>query len=161
MTDIGRLTKRPEYLRVAAARRKWVTPGMVVQALPHAQSETAPAGTDPKAEGGVCARLGITVSRKVGKSVQRNRARRRLRAVAREVLPQEAAPGTDYVLIGRAGTLTRSYADLQSDLRTAVRRLNSAAGDANVVAKADKPRRRSRRGGRGRAQADTGTARNG
>lgn len=151
MTEVGRLTKRPEYLRVAAARRKWVTPGMVVQALPR-ESVGIPRSQDPGADGagrdGPCARLGITVSRKVGRSVQRNRARRRLRAVAREVLPEEAQPGTDYVLIGRAGTLTRRYADLQDDLRTAVRRLNRGDGGEASGPKGRKRTGVRRRGGR-------------
>ena len=69
-------------------------------------------------------RVGITVSRKVGNSVKRNRARRRLRAAARETLPAVGAPGVDYVLIGRAGTLDRAYPDLLSDLRQAVDKLN-------------------------------------
>lgn len=160
MTEVGRLTKRPEYLRVAAARRKWVTPGMVVQALPRELKQAADADAAQ-------ARLGITVSRKVGKSVQRNRARRRLRAVAREVLPEEGRPGTDYVLIGRAGTLTRSYQDLLEDLRVAVRRLNQGddlaagggSGKKGAGTRSGKSRRRSRRGGQGRPAATSAEAR--
>lgn len=159
MTEVGRLTKRPEYLRVAAARRKWVTPGMVVQALPRELKQAADADAAQ-------ARLGITVSRKVGKSVQRNRARRRLRAVAREVLPEAGRPGTDYVLIGRAGTLTRSYQDLLEDLRVAVRRLNQGddlaaggSGKKGAGTRSGKSRRRSRRGGQGRPAATSAEAR--
>ena len=66
------------------------------------------------------ARVGFTVTRKVGSAVTRNRARRRLREVARAVLPEIAAPGCDYVLIARAGTLTRPYPDLIGDLKSAV-----------------------------------------
>ena len=116
MARLGRLTKRPEYLRVAGGGRKWATPGLVLQMRPRAAAEG-----DGDAE---AVRLGITVSRKVGGAVQRNRARRRLRAVAREALPEVGRPGHDYVLIGRAGTLTRSYAELCADLRTAVERLH-------------------------------------
>lgn len=160
MTEIGRLTKRPEYLRVAAARRKWVTPGMVVQALPRERTDTDRAG---EGSGGVpstcvtadCARLGITVSRKVGNSVRRNRARRRLRAVAREVLPEEARPGTDYVLIGRAGTLTRGYDELREDLRGAVRHLNAGKGGPSGSGGGKRgTRRRGRRGGSGTPAAE-------
>jgi ribonuclease P protein component len=65
-------------------------------------------------------RVGLTVSRKVGNAVVRNRARRRLRAVANEVLPRLAAPGLDYVLIGRAQTPHRAYATLIADLGRAL-----------------------------------------
>jgi ribonuclease P protein component len=68
-------------------------------------------------------RLGFTASRKVGIAVLRNRARRRLRAAAAEVLREHASPGHDYVLIARAGTVGRPYAALLEDLRTALRRL--------------------------------------
>jgi ribonuclease P protein component len=68
-------------------------------------------------------RIGFTASRKVGIAVARNRARRRLRAAAGEVIPRHAAPGHDYVMIARAGTLTRPYQALVEDLKTALRRL--------------------------------------
>lgn len=70
-------------------------------------------------------RLGITASRKVGNAVARNRARRRLREVARLVLSADAAPGHDYVLIGRAATLKRPFAMLVVDLRSALRKLRA------------------------------------
>jgi ribonuclease P protein component len=83
-------------------------PGVVVQAL-------AVPGQD-----GV--RLGFTCSRKVGNAVARNRARRRLRAAARAVLPREAA-GWDLVLVGRPATVERPFAMLRQDLAEAMRRL--------------------------------------
>lgn len=70
-------------------------------------------------------RLGITASRKVGNAVARNRARRRLREVARLVLPASAAPGQDYVLVGRAATLQRPFAMLVADLDAALQRLRA------------------------------------
>lgn len=124
MADIGRLTRRPEYLRIASGGRKWVMPGVVVQALARreAAAETSEGGADGSA---LAMRLGITVSRKVGNAVERNRARRRLRAAAREVLPTAGRAGCDYVLIGRRATLTRPYAALTADIREAVRRLGA------------------------------------
>ena len=68
-------------------------------------------------------RVGFTVTKKVGNSVTRNRAKRRLRAAAAAVLPVRARPGHDLVLIGRAETLTRRFADLLADLTTALERL--------------------------------------
>ena len=130
MPSVGRLKRRPEFLKVAAARSKWVTPGLILQARRRMPGErVAPAeplpGDDEEAE---LVRVGFTVSRKVGNATRRNRARRRLRAVAAEVLPEHARPGHDYVLIGRSGTLTRPYADLVGDLRTALRRVTEGRG---------------------------------
>jgi ribonuclease P protein component len=70
-------------------------------------------------------RVGFTVTKKVGDAVRRNRAKRRLREVARAVLPLYGVGGTDYVLIGRDGTLTRPFADLIADLKTALRKVHS------------------------------------
>ena len=120
--SLRRLRKRPEFLRVARARRRWVTPGLILQVRRRQAEETPRAARDdePEAIG-----VGFTASRKVGKAVERNRARRRLRAVAREVLPQAGAPGHDYVLIARAGTLGRPYIELSKDLKTALARVNA------------------------------------
>ena len=121
-TQIERLKKRPDFLKVAAARGKSVTPGLILQARRRpgaaARSIGVPDELDPQI------RVGFTVSRKVGNAVQRNRARRRLRAIAQELLPACGRAGTDYVLIGRRETLARPYAALGEDLRRALRRLN-------------------------------------
>lgn len=65
-------------------------------------------------------RIGFTVSKKVGNAPQRNRARRRLRAIADLVLFKKARSGYDLVLIGRKETVTRPFADLEKDLKTAL-----------------------------------------
>jgi ribonuclease P protein component len=115
MAPLPRLTRRAEFLRVAAARRKYVAPGLILQA----------------AAGPVCSpaepiwRVGFTASRKVGNAVARNRARRRLRAASAQVLPSHAQPGHDYVVIARAGTLTRQYQALVGDLEEGLRRLGA------------------------------------
>jgi ribonuclease P protein component len=85
------------------------------------QADRRPAIGETAAQPG--ARVGFTVSRKVGNAVTRNRARRRLRAVAAELLPAHAAAGHDYVLVGRAGTVRRPYAGLRADLEAGLRRL--------------------------------------
>ena len=61
-------------------------------------------------------RLGLTASRKVGNAVQRNRARRRLRALARTELSARARPGVDYVMIARRATAEIGWDDLVADL---------------------------------------------
>ena len=115
---LGRLKRRPEFLRVAAAGRRCSTPGVLVQA--EASRDAASPEAPP--------RVGFTVSRKVGGAVVRNRAKRRLRAVAAELLPALGQPATDYVLIGRQATPTRPYALLKADLAEALRRLANSRG---------------------------------
>ena len=61
-------------------------------------------------------RLGLTASKKVGNAVQRNRARRRLRALARAQLSARARPGVDYVLIARRTTTELGWDELVADL---------------------------------------------
>jgi ribonuclease P protein component len=65
-------------------------------------------------------RYGVTASRRVGGAIERNRAKRRLRAAARAVLPLSALAGNDYVLVARRETLTRPFAALVADLATAL-----------------------------------------
>jgi ribonuclease P protein component len=65
-------------------------------------------------------RLGLTVSKKVGNAVIRNRMKRRLRALAGQVLPEAGIAGADHVLIGRAGGVERPFAELVADLQRAL-----------------------------------------
>jgi ribonuclease P protein component len=127
MAAVARLKRRPEFLRVAAGRRKWVAPGLILQALRQDDSTSSTEGTAP-------ARVGFTASAKVGNAVVRNRARRRLRAVAASVLTRHAQPAHDYVLIARAGTVKRRFADLVADLEAGLKRLGLYREDAEAMA---------------------------
>ncbi len=80
---------RPQFLATAKGARQ-AMPGLVVQSRDRGDD-------DPVVH------VGFTCSKKVGNAVARNRAKRRLRAAAQAVMPHEARPGWDYVLIGRAG----------------------------------------------------------
>lgn len=106
---VERLKRRREFLNVAASRRRFVTPSMIVQFLPH--DSVAP-------------RVGFTVSKRVGNAVTRNRARRRLREAAARIIPAHAVPA-DYVLVGRADAVTRKFPQLMADLETALRKLGA------------------------------------
>mgnify|MGYP003779575279 CR=1 FL=1 len=92
-------------------------PGLVLQAL-QKKSDDIPEQI----------RFGLTVTKKVGNAVIRNRVRRRLRALALSILPQLGRGGFDYVLIGRVTTLERSYDELVKDLETALKRVHDMAG---------------------------------
>ena len=74
-------------------------------------------------ENGAGARLGLTVTKKLGGAVIRNRIRRRLRAAAREVFPDHAAPGRDYVLVARKAAYDRNFDALLDDMKRALLRL--------------------------------------
>jgi ribonuclease P protein component len=69
-------------------------------------------------------RYGLTASRKVGGAVDRNRAKRRLRALVHAILPTIGHPGMDYVLIARRAALTRDFALMRQDLEQGIARLH-------------------------------------
>ena len=71
-------------------------------------------------------RLGITVTKKIGGAVVRNRMKRRFRALAREILPEQGRPGADHVLIGRAGGIERPYTELAAELSRALAKTGRA-----------------------------------
>ena len=110
-TAFERLSRRAELRRLARTRRRWATPGLVLQTLGRPGEDGAP-------------RVGLTASRRVGNAVRRNRARRRLRALAERVIPLHAEQGYDYVLIARTATVDRPFKALVEDLETAMKRLN-------------------------------------
>ena len=74
-------------------------------------------------DGDPAIRIGITVTKKIGGAVVRNRMKRRFRALAREILPLHGRPGADHVLIGRAGGVERGFALLRADLEQALAKL--------------------------------------
>ena len=115
-SSVGRLKRRADFLRVAAARRKWAAPGLILQAAPQPDSESTEAEI----------RVGFTASRKVGNAVKRNRARRRLKALVREMIAADADPGLDLVLIARTATVDRPFDELRRDLRQSLQRTKAA-----------------------------------
>jgi ribonuclease P protein component len=110
-SGLARLKRRADFLRIAAARRRAVRDGLILQAAPRPEGETGDL------------RVGYTASRRVGNAVARNRAKRRLRAAAAEVIGRDGRKGTDYVLIARATTPSRPYRELVGDLAGALRQV--------------------------------------
>jgi ribonuclease P protein component len=109
------MAKRADFLRAAQARRQ-ATPAFTLQARLRGDESAA-------------IRVGYTCSKKVGNAVTRNRAKRRLREIARAVLPSAGRPGWDYVLVGRPhATTDRTFALMLSDLEAAVARVHAPRG---------------------------------
>ena len=77
-------------------------------------------------------RVGFTCSKKIGNAVVRSRAKRRLRAIAREVLPNLGRVGFDYVLIGRFGsTVSSEFKTLKNDFISTLEALHlKSTGEA-------------------------------
>jgi ribonuclease P protein component len=109
----GRLTRRAEFLAVAAGQRTH-TALLTLQARPRSDAPDA------------AARLGLTITRKAGGAVERNRMRRRLRAALRQVASGAAQPGHDYVIVARSGVIHASFNHLLADIQSAFRRVHTA-----------------------------------
>jgi len=107
---LQKLTKRPQFLRVQGGLRAG-RGSVLVEA--RRRAEDGPIG------------VGFTASRKVGGAVERNRAKRRLREAARQLLPELGLAGVDYVLVARQSTPGADWAALLDDLRSALIRLRA------------------------------------
>lgn len=105
-----RLRKRSDFVIVAKAGERYVAPAFIIQVYKRAS------------EGSF--RVGITASRKVGGAVERNRAKRRLRALIRIIFPQMGHSGMDYVLIARKEVLKCHFAVMEKELEVALLKLH-------------------------------------
>ena len=108
------LKRRAQFLRIRKGAR-WATSAFVLEAK-RRDDETADVRAQP--------RFGFTVTKQIGKAVERNRIRRRLKAAVRDVQVAHARSDFDYVLIARRPALTSAYAALVTDLTTALQRVH-------------------------------------
>ncbi len=106
---LSTVKKRRDFLAANSAKRA-AMPGFILQIR-------------MRRDGDPDKRLGFTVTKKVGNAVIRNRMKRRLRALARDIIPQHGVAGADHILIGRAGEVERDYALLNADLKKALSKL--------------------------------------
>ena len=107
------LRRRADFL---AANRglRIARPGFVLLAQPNGLDEM---------------RFGITVTKKIGNAVARNRMKRRFRELLRDLLPSAGLPAHDHVLIGRDGGIERDFAKLREELAMALSRAAAGKGD--------------------------------
>jgi ribonuclease P protein component len=120
-TTIAVIKRRADFLAANKGLRV-ARPGFVLLARPN---------------GGLGKRFGITVTKKIGNAVVRNRMKRRFRELLRASLPQQGLPDHDHVLIGREGGVERDFATMQAELAAALARASAGKGDP--------PRRRTPR----------------
>jgi len=109
------LTKRADFLAANKGLRN-ARPGFVLLTLPN---------------GGQGVRYGITVTKKIGNAVVRNRMKRRFRELLRAALPDQGLADHDHVLIGRSGGIERDFANLSEELCKALSRAQEGKGDAS------------------------------
>jgi ribonuclease P protein component len=118
---VATLKKRTEYLRVRKGSR-CATPAFVLEAKARIDADRALPVDEP--------RYGFTITKQVGKAVERNRIRRRLKAAIGNVGPSHARGEFDYVLIARRPALTAQFAGLMSELIKAFARVHRAPARA-------------------------------
>lgn len=109
MRGYGIIKKRSDFLAANRGKR-YATPGFVL--LVRDRQDDDPA-----------IRLGITITKKVGNAVVRNRMRRRFRELAREMLADKGKAGADHILIGRDGGIEKDFAELRADMVRALDKL--------------------------------------
>lgn len=112
---LGVIRKRADFVAANHAVRV-ARPGFVLLVRPDVQAPDA-------------VRFGVTVTRKIGNAVCRNRMKRRFRALLRDMLPTMGIAGADHVLIGREGGVERDFALLRTELQAALARVAAGKGD--------------------------------
>jgi ribonuclease P protein component len=103
---LATIRKRADFLAANGGKRA-STPGFILLVRDRKDASAA-------------MRVGFTVTRKIGGAVVRNRMKRRFRALAREIIPQQGFAGADHVMIGRSGGVEREFSLMRSELANAL-----------------------------------------
>lgn len=111
---ITTLTRRADFISANRGLRN-AKPGFVLLTRPN---------------GGQGMRFGVTVTKKIGNAVVRNRMKRRFRELLRGALPARGLTDHDHVLIGRVGGITRDFHTMAEELDHTLARAREGKGDA-------------------------------
>ena len=111
------IPSRAGFLAARSNGKKALSRGLVIQAIENDTSQW---------------RVGFTATKKIGNAVTRNRARRRMRSLARSYLVPLAQPGTDYVLIARHDTVNADWQDMVKGLHKAIRYLHRSINQSGT-----------------------------
>lgn len=125
MTRIVTIKKRADFLAVRGGA-KVSTPAFLIEAK-RRQKIGSTSGIE-------LARFGLTVTKKLGNAVKRNRIRRRLRAAIAGSMASQKLPGVDYVIVARAAAFDRPFTVLVADLINALNRLSTSSGAGRELA---------------------------
>jgi ribonuclease P protein component len=127
--DVERLRRRKDFVRLSAEGHKFVTSCFIMLAAPSGEESTGPA------------RVGFTVTKKIGNSPERNRIRRRLREAIRMAEPDLPRAAWDYVLIARKQALLCPFPEVLRDIRFAFPRVGKVKPRPNPRHDTEKPSR--------------------
>ncbi|MGL4322416.1 MAG: ribonuclease P protein component [Beijerinckiaceae bacterium] len=117
MTSYGKLTRRSQFTAARKGRRV-ETAAFTIQAIrPAADAVSGASSPVPQP---APARFGLTVTKKIGNAVVRNRIKRRLRGLIQVLPDTAAAAGCDHVLFARREALTRDFAAMVSETEAAL-----------------------------------------
>ena len=119
----GVLRKRRDFLRVQHYGTRQIMPHFILQAIMVLTSPVSPV---------INHRVGVTASKKVGNAVARNRAKRRMRALFRQLNPTHTHFGADYVLVARHSLVQADWAELSADFSKAAKRIHKKLSETEV-----------------------------
>lgn len=108
------IKKRRDFLKIASKGKSFIRPCYILQFLPK----------ENITNNNISRLVGYTASKKVGKAVNRNKAKRRMRALAQKLIKDNASPNYAYVIIARKAILEESFDNLKQDLTFSLKKTN-------------------------------------
>ena len=114
MILIEHLKKRKDFIKIAHSKKKSIAKGLIIQASPRKLIEKK-----------FFIRVGFTITKKVGNAVVRNRIRRRLRSIFKQLIIQMGMPGWDYVIIARKAIINYSFNQIINDMKFVISNIHN------------------------------------